>query len=153
MMASVGYGSLPKFKNHRKEWDDLSRRIPTKYLSAIQVEIEVLRFTLELDQEEYDKALEVPFFPKSAGIRLMSAVYSTMEFPLETSEAEAIEILKMYSNKNGRYCFISWANIKTIYIQPDGTVFTTIYRPELAINKAWVIASDSGNEVGVVSVR
>ena len=152
-MASVGYGSIAKFKNHRHEWDELSRRIPTKYLSAIQVDLETLRFTLELDQEEFERFLALPFCPQSVGIRTMPTVFSTMEFPPDTSEAEAIEILKKYSGETGRYCFIPCANIKTIYIQPDGAVFTTVYRPELEINRAWVIANDLGERVGVVFVR
>jgi hypothetical protein len=145
IMASIGYRTLPKFKAHRREWDELLRRIPIKYLFAIGVDLDVLRFTLELDQQEYDQALELPFYPKSYGIRLMPTVYHTMEFLPQTTEEQAIQILKNYSRDTRTYCFITVPKIKSVWVQPDGAVLTTLYRPELEINKAWVIASDSGS--------
>ena len=153
LMASIGYHILPKFKVHRKEWDELTRRVPIKYFSAIGVDLNTISFTLELDQQEYDKALELPFYPESAGIRLKRTVYRTMEFIPNTTEADAIEILKKYSSDTGRYCFITQANIKTSWVQMDGALFTTFYRPELEIGKAWVIASGTGKKFGSVSIR
>ena len=145
IMASIGYRTLRKFTVHRKEWDELTGRIPVKYFSAIGVDLEVLRFTLELDQQEFDLALELPFSPKSYGIRLMPTVYHTMDFPSQTTEEQAIVILKDYSKNTRTYCFITVPDIKSVWVQPDGAVLTTLYRPELEIGKEWVKASDSGS--------
>jgi hypothetical protein len=145
IMASIGYRALHKLTVHRREWDELTRRIPVKYLSAIGVDLDVLRFTLELDQQEFDLALELPVFPKSYGVRLMPTVYRTMDFPSKTTEERAILILKDYSKTSQVYCFITVADLKSVWVQPDGAVFTVFYRPELEIDKAWVNASESGS--------
>ena len=145
IMASIGYRSLGKFIVHRKEWDELTRRIPVKYFSAIGVDLYVLRFTLELDQQEFDLALELPFSPKSYGVRLQPTIYHTMDFPSHTTEEQAIHFLKDYSKNTHTYCFITVPDIKSVWVQPDGAVLTTLYRPELEINKAWVKASELGS--------
>jgi hypothetical protein len=144
-MTSIGYRTLRKFTAHRNEWDELTERIPVKYFSAIGVDLDVLRFALELDQQEYDLALERPFYPKSYGIRLKRTVYHTMEFPPQTTEEQAIQILKKYSKDKRTYCFITVPYIKSVWVQPDGAVFTTFYRPELEIGKEWVKASELGS--------
>ena len=151
LMVECGYSvknSLNKFRIHRKEWNDLARRIPLKYLSAIDVEIETLKFTLELDCEEFDNAAAIPFYPRVAGFRVMAAVYSELELPESTSEAEAIEILKRFSGEKGFHSFIPVRDLKTIYVQPDGAVFTNYYRPRLEITKTYVEASSDGSTVG-----
>jgi hypothetical protein len=144
LMVSIAYRIIHNFKAHRSEWDLLTRRVPIKYFSAIGVDLDVLRFTLELDQQEFDQFLELPFYPKSGGIRLMSTEYRTIEFPPKTTEGKAIQILQEYSKGTGMYCFITQANIKTIWVQPDGALSTTFYRPEIEIVKAWVKASGTG---------
>ena len=77
----------------------------------------------------------------------MAAVYTTYELPPNVSEDEAISILKEYSEKTGRYCFIPLAEIKTIWVQPEG-VFTDIYRPEIEIGRVWLAPSADGSWVG-----
>ena len=148
LKVSIGYRIIHNFKAHRSEWDLLTRRVPIKYFSAIGVDLDVLRFALELDQQEFDQFLELPFYPKSGGIRLMSKKYRTIEFPHKTTEGEAIQILKEYSKDTGMYCFITQANVRTIWVQPDGTLLTMLDKPELEIGKAWVRASETGKTVG-----
>ena len=118
-----------------------------KYAAEIGIDLDIMNTALELDQQAFDQALRQPFFPKIAGVRLMVAVYATYEFPPDVREDEAIEILEEYSEKTGLYCFIQLAEVKTIWIQPEG-VSTDIYRPEIEIGKFWLIPSADGSWIG-----
>ena len=151
LMVECGYSiknSLNKFRHHRNEWNDLERRIPLKYLSAISVDLDTLNFALELDCEEFDKATAIPFYPRVAGFRVMAAVYLQFDLPDNTSEAEAIEILKRFSAQKCFRSFIPVRDLKTIWVEPNGTVFTSYYRPCLEITKTYVEASSDGSWVG-----
>jgi hypothetical protein len=151
LRVECGYSltnSINKFRFHRKEWNDLERRIPLDYLSAIGVDLDTLKFTAELDSEEFDRAIEIPVFPRIAGARLMAAIYSQLELLENTSEAAAIEIVKQFSREKGVHCFIPVKDLKTIYVEPDGSVFTDYYRPSLKITKTYVEASSDGSTVG-----
>lgn len=151
LMVECGYSvknSLNKFRHHRNEWNDLARRIPLKYLSAIGVEMETLNFTLELDCEEFDRALEIPFYPRIVGFRVMAAVFSQFELPENTPEREAIEVSKRFAREKGFHSFIPVRDLRTIYIEPDGSVFTDYYRPCLEITTTHVEASSDGSTVG-----
>jgi hypothetical protein len=150
LLLACGYSirSLNKFRIHRKEWNDLERRIPLEYLSAIGVDLETLNFALELDCEEFDKAAAIPFYPRVAGFRIMSAIYSQLELPENTSEAEAIEILKEFSRGKGFHSFIPVRDLKTIFVEPSGSVHIRYYRPALEITKTYVEASSNGSTVG-----
>lgn len=149
LLVACGYAfrSLSKFRNHRRAWNDLSRKIPLKYADGIGIDMDIMNTALELDQQEFDQALQLPFFPKTAGVRLMPAVFATYEFPTDASEDEAISILKEYSEKTGRYCFIPLDEIKTIWVQPEG-IFADVYRPEIEIGRVWLIPSTDGAWVG-----
>ena len=89
--------------------------------SAIRVDLDALQFTLELGCEEFGKAIEIPFFPKVAGFRVIAAVYSQLELPENTSEAEAIEILKRFSGEEPFRTFIPVRDLKTTYVESDGS--------------------------------
>jgi hypothetical protein len=150
LMVECGYSvkSRNKFRIHRKEWNDLERRIPLKYLSAIDAEMETLKFTLELDFEEFDKALEIPFYPCIVGFRVMAAIFSQFELPENTSEREAIEVTKRFARGKGFRSFIPVRDLRAIYVEPNGTVFTKYYRPRLEITKTYVEASSDGSTIG-----
>ncbi len=122
--------------------------IPLTYLAAIHADLETLRFTEELDCDEFHGAIEIPVFPRVAGFRVMAAVYSQLELPENTSEAEAIEILKRFSKEKGFRRFIPVRDLKTIFVEPNGEVFTQYYRPCLEITKTYVEASSDGSWVG-----
>ena len=63
LMELCGYRNLNKFRMHQHEWNGLQRPVPAKYLKEIGVDFDTLAFTVELDGEEYEKALSLPFFP------------------------------------------------------------------------------------------
>ena len=153
LMRKCGYASLNKFRIHRKAWDNLERRIPRKYLQEIGAGFETLAFTVELDGEEYEKALGLPFSPSKAVIRVMPTVFSNVQLPEDISEQDAISILKKLSRKTGKYCFISFEGVKTVIAQPDGFVFAKFYRPIVEIRRDFVVASPDGMKPGKIGPR
>ena len=71
-MVECGYSvknSLNKFRIHRKEWNDLERRSPCKYLSDIGVDLDTLNFALELDCEEFRQGCCDPFLSTSSRVQ------------------------------------------------------------------------------------
>lgn len=153
LMRACGYVSLNKFRHHRKAWDNLERPIPRKYLLGIGVNWDTLRFTVELDGEEYEKALSLPFSPRKAVIMVLAAVFSKVDLPEGVNEEDAIFILKKMSRKIGKYCFINFGNLKTVFAQPDGFVFTKYYRPIIEIKKDLVIATQDATTSGKVHLK
>jgi len=151
LRVECGYSlknSFNKFRIHRKEWDNLERKNPLKYLSEIGVDLDTLKFTVELDQEEFDRALEIPYYPHIVGFRVMAAVFSQFELPENTPEREAIEVTKRFAREKGFRSFIPVRDLKTIYVEPDGSVFTNYYRPCLEITKSHIEASSDGSWFG-----
>ena len=153
LMRECGYANLNKFRIHRKAWDNLERPIPRKYLQGIGVSLETLQLTVELDGEEYEKALGLPYSPKRAVIRVMPAVFSTVELPKGIDEEEAISVLERMSRKTGKYCFINFGSLKTVFAEPDGIVFARFYRPTIEIKSDFIIASQDGAAIGKVSLK
>ena len=132
----------------RAEWNALSRKIPVKYADGIGIDLDIMNTALEIDQREFDQVLQLPFFPKVAGVRMMPAVYATYEFPPDVREDEAIQILEEHSEKTGLYCFIPLEVVKTIFVQPDGRVFTDLYRPTIEIGRVWLNPSAGWDWIG-----
>lgn len=149
LMAASGYNDLVKFRKHRINWNNLERSIPLKYLEAIDADLNTLKFTVELDQQEYDRALEIKLFPKSAVIRIMAAVYSDLKFPENTPETEAIEIAKRFFEEKNLMGCINFPDIKTIWIEPNGVVKKTYYRPSIKITNTLLIPSNNGKGIGM----
>ena len=148
-----GYKKFNKFVEHRKEWHQMERKIPRGYLDAIDVKLKVLKFTLELDQEEYAKALEISLYPDYATVRISAVQYNSYKFPPDTSEEEAIEILKKYAKKEERRCFINYPDIKTIGFRPDGSVYKLYYKPDIDITNEYVIPTEGGERIGKVKFK
>ena len=115
--------------------------------------LDTLRFTVELDQEEYEKALTLPCSPKKAIIRVLPAVFSTVQLPEGINEEEAISVLKKMSRKMRKYCLINFGSLKTVFAQPDGIVFTRFYRPIVEIRNDLIVASHDGAAVGKVILK
>lgn len=140
LAEKVGYKDFNQFIKHRKLWHDFQKKIPISYLKAIGIKLDVLEFTIELDQNDYQKALEIPLYPKSYMIQ-------TRPFPLnrrlpkKTSEAKAIELVRKEAILEKKSCVINYPLLKKILIESDGSVKTTYYRPAIKIEGEYVIPS------------
>ena len=142
-----GYNHINNFVKHRKEWHQMNGDIPRKYLKAIGVKVKVLRFTVELDQTDYDMILQLPLYPEFGIIRMDSNNYRYYKFPPETTEKEAIDRLREYAQKINKQCFINFPHIKTIIFRTDGTVYKIYYNPDIDITSDYVIPSKSGDRI------
>lgn len=152
LMEKSGYKKLHKFRNHRKDWDNARGEAPLGYLNAIGVDLKILKFCVEADKWEYDRALQIPLFPKFVVVRYMSAVYGTMELPSDTSEYVAIEMVKDYSREHGFRCYINYPELKTVWIEPNGDVHYSYYRPSIRFTKNMVIFGSDGSGLGITTI-
>jgi len=153
LLTACGYRNIDKFKKHRMEWDRLLRPVPLSYLSSIGVDMKVITLTIEVDKEEYMKALRVPLYPKAAVVRLMATVYCDIPCPLGTTEEEAIEILKRYSGEKNKRCSINYPELKTVWVDPSGTVEVVYYETIAHVSRKYLIPSGSGGSTGKSYVR
>jgi hypothetical protein len=62
-------------------------------------------------------------------------------------------VLKKLSRQIGKYCFIDFASVKTVFVEPHGSVYTKFYRPTVEIRKDLVIANHDGAAVGKVNLK
>lgn len=148
LAEKCGYKKFNKFIEHRKEWHRLIRKIPLSYLEQIGAKLDVIEFTVEVDQEEFEKALELPFYPEYATVRMMPSVYQSIKLPADLTEEEAIEYLKDYSSKEERICWIKLKDIKTIWVYPNGNVNTSYYKPDYEIENDYLTPTLSGRKIG-----
>jgi len=140
---------VPEYQN---AWHDLSRKIPVSYLDAIDVDYEVLEGVVELDKEEYKRALQIPLYPSGFTVRYMACVYQNVEFPPETTEYEAIEIMKEFAEEKRKSCIINSPDFKTIVAGKDGEIRTVYYEPEINIKGGYLMPSTHGRRLGKVRI-
>lgn len=148
VMRRSGYGSLQKFNKHRAQWDNLQRNIPLEYLKVINADLDIIKANVVNDLKEFEAALKIPLFPKSAVVRIFAAIYQTKEFLEGTSEEEAVEVMKEFSLKNRLRCCINFAELKSIWIEPTGEVNTTNYKPVINFTNFWMLVPEDGIGIG-----
>ncbi|WP_040476954.1 hypothetical protein [Halanaerobium saccharolyticum] len=136
----VGYQDFNQFIKHRKLWHNFDRKIPISYLTAIGVELEVLEFTIELDQNDYQKALKVPRYPKSYIIQTRP-IPLARRLPDNISEDKAIELVKRKAIIENISCVINYPSLKKIFIDTDGSVLPAYYQPEIKIKGKYIVPS------------
>lgn len=149
LMEASGYTNPGKFQFHQAGWHGLCRNIPMKYLEAIDVDLEVLQYVVELDNENFQKAIKLPRFPTSYIRRLMPAMYQNEDFKPGTLERDAIELLKEFAqNDKHSYC-INYPGLLTITIWPPDKVIISHRIPTLNIvNKHWISFGSDGSAIG-----
>ena len=147
----VGYQDFDQFIKHRKLWHNFAKKIPISYLAAIGVKLEVLEFTVELDQNDYQNALKTTFYSESYIIQTRPISLSK-PLPKNTPESEAIKLVKKEAIKRNTSCVINYPFLKTIFIDSDGSITTAYYQPEIKIEGGYVIPSQSNISIGEVSL-
>lgn len=148
----TGYKDLDKFKRHQDAWHGLERPIPRKYLDAIGANLDILRSALERDQVNFELMDALPRTPAHYTVRLLAAVYQMRFFDDAIPEAEAIRRIKAYSAETGFRCCINYPQLLTIYIEPDGSVSKTYYRPAMKVTDNWVAFERDGSRVGTMRI-
>ncbi|MDH5719832.1 MAG: hypothetical protein OEZ13_04330 [Spirochaetia bacterium] len=153
LMKAVNYSKYNKFKEHRRQWDSCEKSIPLAYLRAIDADIEILKFTVSVDQEEYENAAQIITYPKHFMVRLMAAFYQSLKIPDGMSENDAVGYVKEFSREKRLRCCIATPPLKSIFIEPDGKVNYIYYRPEIKISKNEVSFSYDGRDIGTVAIK
>jgi len=134
----VGYKDFNQFIKHRKLWHNFKKKILISYLKEIGVNLDVLKFTIELDQKDYQKVLEIPLYPKSYIIQTRP-IPLTKKLPENTPEAKAVELVRKEAVTKNKSCVINYPSLKLIFIDTDGSVSTAYYQPEIKIEGGYVI--------------
>ncbi len=147
----VGYKDFNQFINYRKLWHEFKKKIPISYLEAIGVKLDVLEFTIELDQNDYQKTLEIPLYPNSYIIQT-KPFSLTKRLPKNISEAEAIELIRKESILQNTSCVINYSFLKRILIESNGSVKTIYYHPDIKIEGEYVIPTKINDYTGNISL-
>lgn len=155
MAENCGYKKFNKFVEHRKEWHELKRKIPLSYLEEIGARLDVIEFTVELDQEEFEQALNLTFSPDYFTVRMMPSVYINRKLPPGLTEKKAVEYVEEYSKKEKRICWIKISNIKTTWIYPEENKdkLVTYYKPGFTVENNFFIPALSGRKIGKTRLR
>jgi len=141
-----------KFVEHRRKWHSFEKKIPIKYLNTIGADLDLLKLIVEFDKKDYYKVLEMPLSPKTF-ILNMRPIPIVKTFPKDTSQEEAIEILKYYANKEDKLCLFNIPVIKTIGVTPEGKILKKYYEPEMIFTKKYVILNETGEDIGKVFLK
>ena len=147
---SVSKHSNPTLPSQREAWDALEQPVPLRYLEEIGVSLSTLGFTLELDQEEYEKALSFPFYPKEFLVRIAPSVFSVRPLCMGTSESQAVSLLQRLSKTCHSYFAIVLPDIKTIFVSLGQSAYTEYYRPQIEIKDDVLFPSPRGVDLAVV---
>lgn len=148
IMNDVGMKNYNKFKRRREEWDKLNGRIPLSYFDSIGVEINVLNQCLELDNEEYKKALSFERKIYHVGVGYFMAG-GTKEIPEEYREEQAaIEFMHndlLKGDTRYRSASISFHNIVSHkFRRGEGYTGSTFFYPSFKIEGGHLIAVRDG---------
>ena len=148
LQAACGYGKLDKFLLHKADWDLLRRKIPLGYLEAIGLRRDVLDFAVELDQEEFERVIQLPLYPRTAVVRLMSCLYSKLTLPQGLDEQQAIDYLLEWMKETPLPCMIKFPSLKTVYLTPDGSINAVYHPPEITWTRTHAIPRTDGSRAG-----
>ncbi|MEO0138186.1 MAG: hypothetical protein ABIL86_11740 [candidate division WOR-3 bacterium] len=129
-------------------WNSCDRRIPRVYLETIDMDLEVLKFVVEVGRQEYESILQLLRSPKAGTIGCMAGVYGSYKFPDNISETDAIVMIQAYSRENHFQCCINYRDVITIWIDPNGIISYAYYQPKIEIKKHEALISTSNQMVG-----
>lgn len=145
LKKAAGYANLERFLTHRREWHRCEGSIPRGYLDALGVDLHVLEFTVELDQELYDRAIEFPVPVSTYGVRVPNQP-AQIKILAGTMDIErAVEFLLNISDKEDLKYFINVPGLRYIEISRYDGIREIRYRPEVHVTLSSVEFSAQGN--------
>jgi hypothetical protein len=144
IMETLGYKDKPKLLRRISQWLNLEGKIPLKFLSAIGITKDDLLWFLEFDKTDFYEALKNANRPKDFRYKIMPCVYAKEDFPIGTPEEAAIEYVRAFMKNQPEYiqkhgASIIYPDLKSIYIEHDGSVRVTYYVPEVVFKQGYVI--------------
>lgn len=146
--------NLCKLYRRRAEWNCFLGPIPPLYLGLIKCNLDVLCAAMEVDQKEYETALTLTTHPRSMAVHWIPAVFSEVEFPERTTEAEGIRLAQEFLVEHPhQWCMITWPGLKTIYINPGRPPYCVYRRPRLFCNSHGHLSLGyNGSLVGITRI-
>jgi hypothetical protein len=145
LKRSAGYANLERFLSHRREWHRCEGSIPRGYLDALGVDLHVLEFTVELDQELYDRVIELPVPVSTYGVRVPNQPAQTKILAGTMDIERAVEFLLNISDRYDMKYFINVPGLKYIEISRQDGIREIRYRPEINVTLSSVDFSTRGN--------
>ncbi len=154
VMRKAGYVHFEKFTQHRKEFDNLNRNIPLKYLDAVAADRDTIGFCSELDMQEFLYTKDtIDLYPEYATVRIYFCIHQSIAFPPGTPEKDAVEIVRDYTHENRIRACINYVGLKTIAVEPDGRVNEIWYPPTVRFTKFWMMVHGDGRNIGKAYLR
>ncbi|MBD3168528.1 MAG: hypothetical protein GF307_03525 [candidate division Zixibacteria bacterium] len=147
-----GYRNFSKFLRKRELWHAMKMAFPRKYLDVIGVDWDVLEYVVELDQEAFHEEMDKPRIPERFTVRYFAAFYGSRMIGECESEEQAIERVKAFSKDSNFRCCINYPQLKTVFIEPDGSIWANLYKPVMKITNDRVYFGDTGEGIGTVRV-
>ncbi len=145
LMDAVNITNEERFQNQSLNWHDCRGRIPHSYLGAIGADLATLEFTVELDQELFDRALQLPVMVHSYVKGKMPGFYRQYEFPEPAEYENVIDFLLDKSIDDSAHYFIKVAGLKLVDIHRGEIVNETFFRPGLWNSRNWIVFKDQGH--------
>jgi hypothetical protein len=157
LMKNVGMKNYSKFYRRRWEWDNLIGRVPLSYLDAISVDMNILSYCLEMDNEAYIKALGIERKVAYVSVRLGPCVYTNIKTPEEyQNEKDAIEFynsIMLNPKVDFSHLWIRFPGIiHHSFTRGHGYESTVYYYPSFIIDRYFLIAKRASNLFGITWV-
>jgi hypothetical protein len=152
LYKQCGYSDYAKFVRRLGQWVSLSVPIPRKYFDEIGIDYHVLDFVVELDNEEYANALNTQFLIENFEERIMAGIYLPISLPGKMTEPEAIDYIRSFQRETKFRCCINVTGLKSIYVEPDGTVKYEYLKPVMTTTKDLFVFSTDNKDNAVTKL-
>ncbi|HPQ35175.1 MAG TPA: hypothetical protein PK563_11820 [Tenuifilaceae bacterium] len=154
LMEKVGMKNYAKFHRRRMEWDNLEGLIPLAYFEAIGVDMKVLSYCLELDNEDYINALSIERKVTFASARMVACFYKNVKTPRNCQdEKDAIEYFGlMMLDPKAHYTHL-WIDfpgiIRHTFSRGKGHTGTTYFYPAFTVNNGLLRVKEKSMSPGI----
>lgn len=126
-----------------EKWNNLEANIPLIYLDFIGLKTITIETTVKQDMIAFQKALEREHTPQCFFANTSSGL-QRIPLPVDYNIKRAIEAAINWDPcQEVMAKYIKIKDLKTIYIQPDGTYYTVTYPPAINIRKGLLIPSQT----------
>ncbi len=132
---------------------ELKREIPRTFLSAIGADTARITGLCAEDLKEFEIwNSRGDLCPRSVTIRYMPAIYKRVSLPCRMGEHDAIRYTIEHYVCNRFRCAIDYPGLKTLFIEPEGSLDTVCYPPEITVTPCSLIPSYDGSREGPITI-
>ena len=132
LAQACGYRNVNKFQRRRSEWARGAKAIPIAWIDAIGVDRHALEAALDVDQQNYDRAMAALSLPRHWIVRLLPAVYVTYPLAEDISTYAAWQhVQEAVDGKPELRAYLHWPGLTTTCFRDGRPPATTYYRPEI----------------------